>query len=61
MAAEGEARLGGVFAASSKRANAKLILHGSGNSCTDGSSFTHWSLVVRGSGVRFTLIGALRK
>ena len=28
---EGEARLGGVFAASSKQANAKLILHGSGN------------------------------
>jgi hypothetical protein len=58
---EGEARLSGVFAAGAKQAMAKLILHGSGNSCTDGSSFTHWSLVVRGRGVRFTLIGALRK
>jgi len=58
---EGEARLSGTFAAGGNRALARLILHGSGNSCTDSSSFTHWSLVVTGRGVRFTLLGALEK
>lgn len=56
---DGEARLGGVFAAGGNRATARLILHGYGNSCTDAHDFTHWTLVVTGPGIRFRLLGAL--
>jgi len=56
---DGEVRLNGVFAAGGNRAKARLILHGYGNSCTDIHGFTHWTLVVAGQGIRFSLLGAL--
>lgn len=37
-----------------------LVLHGRGNSCTDSSSFTHWTLQVHGRGMpHYTFYGAL--
>lgn len=57
---EGEARLSGFLAAGSGRADASLILHGRGRGCTSAEDFTHWTLAVRGVGVRFTLLGETR-
>lgn len=39
---------------------ATLILHGRGNSCTDASQFTAWSIVLFGSKATNTLFGGLR-
>lgn len=37
-----------------------LVLHGRGNSCTDSSSFTHWTLLVHGRGTQtYTFYGEL--
>ena len=52
-------RLSGIVASSGARAKARLILHGYGNSCTDAHDFTHWTLVVTGRDIRFTLLGEL--
>ncbi len=38
---------------------ARLILHGRGNSCTSTENFTHWTLLVKGPVASFTLIGRL--
>lgn len=51
----------GIFAPSSgKGQQITLIYHGSGNSCTDASSFTHWTLVVHGPVAEYTLFGILQ-
>ena len=36
-----------------------LVLHGRGNSCTDSSSFTHWTLQVHGRRPGYTFYGDL--
>lgn len=36
-----------------------LILQGRGNSCTDASDFSHWSLVMQGPRANYTLFGEL--
>jgi len=56
---EGPVRLGGILAGGGGRATARLILHGSGNSCTSADQFSQWTLSVTGPGTRFTLLGAL--
>jgi uncharacterized protein YqiB (DUF1249 family) len=51
--------LGGIVAQGNTRAQATLILHGHGNACTSAEDFTHWTLVIDGPGVKFTLLGKL--
>lgn len=53
------AELSGMVAKSSDQAQATLILHGRGIGCTSAEHFTHWTLILRGRGVRFTLLGEL--
>ena len=36
-----------------------LIVQGRGNSCTSGSDFSHWTLVMQGPRANYTLFGAL--
>jgi hypothetical protein len=55
---EGEVRLRGILGSGGSRATGRLILHGSGNSCTSADQFTTWTLSVRGRGTRFTFLGA---
>jgi hypothetical protein len=40
-------------------AQATLILHGGGNSCTSAYDFTRWTLRVKGKGISFTFLGDL--
>jgi hypothetical protein len=54
---EGEVRLRGILASGGSRATGRLILHGSGNSCTSADQFTTWTLSVRGRDTRFTFLG----
>ncbi len=54
---EAPATLSGIFAAKQSRGTARLILQGRGNSCTASPDFSHWTLVVSGTGVRFSLLG----
>jgi hypothetical protein len=50
----------GMFkGATGRNQQATLILHGRGNSCTDASQFTAWTLVLRGAKVTITLFGNL--
>lgn len=51
----------GIFAPASKagRPRVRLIVHGSGNACTDAEQFAHWTLEVSGAGADFTLLGDL--
>lgn len=50
----------GIFAAGLRgNARASLILHGSGNSCTDAGHFGHWTLEVTGPNADFAFIGEL--
>jgi hypothetical protein len=50
----------GVFAPSAgPRHTLTLIVHGHGNSCTDASDFTHWTLVMQGPKANYTLFGNL--
>jgi len=50
----------GAFApGASPRQILTLIVHGHGNSCTDGSDFTHWTLVMQGPKANYTLFGNL--
>ncbi|MGE3245484.1 MAG: hypothetical protein AB7F96_07150 [Beijerinckiaceae bacterium] len=58
---DGTVALTGAFAAARKSAKGELVLHGSGNSCTDYASFSHWTLSVRGEGVDFTLVGTFNR
>ncbi len=57
----GRAKTTGIFAAASKagRPRLRLIVHGSGNACTDASQFAHWTLEVSGTNADFTLLGDL--
>ncbi len=57
----GNADLDGILAKAAKRATARFILHGQGNSCTSAVDFSHWTLEVRGPGIRFTLLGAFER
>ena len=56
---EGVVRLRGIVASSGQHATARLILQGSGNSCTSADQFTAWTLSVAGRDIRFTLLGTL--
>jgi len=56
---ESTAGLSGIVAQGNNQAHATLILHGHGNGCTSAEDFTHWTLMIRGPGVRFTLLGKL--
>lgn len=47
----------GMFAKAS--GSLTLILHGRGLSCPDEGQFHHWTLVARGPGTAFTLLGQL--
>ncbi|MCW5701997.1 MAG: hypothetical protein KIT82_05370 [Bradyrhizobium sp.] len=48
----------GVFApGSGPRQTLTLIVQGHGNSCTDASDFTHWTLVMQGPKANFALFG----
>ncbi|MGD9500991.1 MAG: hypothetical protein AB7V40_00710 [Methyloceanibacter sp.] len=38
-----------------------LIVQGSGNACTSGSDFSHWTLVMQGPKANYTLFGALAR
>lgn len=57
----GRAKTTGIFAPASKagRPRVRLILHGSGNACTDADQFAHWTLEVSGTGADITLFGDL--
>ena len=57
----GNADLDGILAKAAKRATARFILHGQGNSCTSSIDFSHWTLEVSGPGIRFTLLGAFER
>ena len=57
----GTAALDGILAKTAKHATARLILHGQGNGCTSAIDFSHWTLEVRGPGIRFTLLGAFER
>lgn len=51
----------GMFAGTTGHAQqATLILHGRGNSCTDASQFTAWSLVLHGAKGTSTVFGTLQ-
>jgi hypothetical protein len=57
---QGPVRGNGMFTLGrTHRAEATLILHGSGNNCTDSSQFGNWTLDVTGEGVRFRFFGKL--
>ena len=50
----------GVFAPGiAPRQILTLILQGSGNSCTSGNDFSHWTLVMQGPKANYTLFGNL--
>lgn len=50
----------GVFApGGGPRQILTLVLQGHGNSCTDASDFTHWTLVMQGPKANYTLFGDL--
>ena len=50
----------GVFSpGAGQRQILTLIIHGHGNSCADASNFTHWTLVMQGPKVNYTLFGNL--
>jgi hypothetical protein len=36
-----------------------LVIHGSGNSCTSSSDFTHWTLLIFGPAANYSLLGEL--
>lgn len=55
----GAATLNDMDATVNKTVQARLILHGRGNACSNEGDFGHWTLSVEGEGVRFTLIGEL--
>lgn len=55
----GPATLGSTDAGDNITVQARLILHGRGNACSNEGDFGHWTLSVEGEGVRFTLIGDL--
>lgn len=57
----GPAKLDGSLAAHGRWANAELILHGSGNSCTSAIDFGSWTLSVNGKGIRFAFLGATKR
>ena len=50
----------GVFApGAAPRHVLTLIVHGQGNSCTDASDFSHWTLVMQGPKANYMLFGKL--
>lgn len=50
----------GVFApGTGPRQTLTLIIQGHGNSCTDASDFSHWTLVMQGPKANYTLFGEL--
>jgi hypothetical protein len=53
------ARLSGSMSGRGAAAQATLILHGGGNSCTSAYDFTRWTLRVKGKGISFTFLGDL--
>ena len=53
------AQLSGIVAQGNNQAHATLILHGHGNGCTSAEDFAHWTLLLTGPGVRFTILGKL--
>jgi len=56
----GPAAATGVFApGGGPRQVLTLILQGRGNSCTDASDFSHWTLVMQGPKANYTLFGDL--
>jgi hypothetical protein len=56
----GDVMATGRFAAAGTAGHkATLILHGSGNSCTSSSDFSHWSLVMEGPTANYMLLGDL--
>lgn len=57
----GDATLTGMVAKGTHTAQIQLILQGRGNYCVDAQDFTHWSLVVEGKAIQFTLIGELER
>ncbi len=56
---ETTAGLTGIVGRDHNQAQATLIFHGRGNGCTRAEDFTHWTLIIFGPGVRFTLLGKL--
>jgi hypothetical protein len=58
---DGTAALAGIFSKSGSHATARFILHGQGNGCPTAGDFSHWTLEVRGPGIRFTLLGAFER
>lgn len=44
-----------------RTANVRLIFHGRGNSCPNATDFTHWTMIVRGTGISFDLIRDMAK
>lgn len=57
---KGEVRLDGVFAVAARKAKAELIFQGLGNGCRSVEDFYAWTLIVKGDGVGFTLIGRFK-
>ena len=54
-----EWRLSRIANVGGKTANATLILHGDGNSCSSSIDFKRWTLIVKGNAIDFTFLGDL--
>lgn len=57
----GVVQLDGIFAAATRKSHAQLILHGRGNACRSADDFHAWSLIVKGNGADFTLLGRFKQ
>lgn len=57
----GAVQLDGIFAAATRKSNAQLILHGHGNACRSAEDFHAWTLIVKGNGADFTLLGRFKQ
>jgi len=53
----GAANLSGIFEAGRGQPQARLVLHGQGNTCTTADDFAHWTLKVTGAGAAFSFLG----
>lgn len=57
----GTVQLDGAFAAVTRKSKAELVLQGLGNACRSSEDFHAWTLIVRGNGAQFTLVGRFKR